>query len=425
MPKNYQKNEVKRLRNNYELHHHHQVGLNSKLIEFQKMGYNLQLAESRFTKDKTELRMWVNRIEEYRRLSDDFAELMEYLLDEDIQIEFLQDEPIHSESISRFEKLDYEFLSLFSGGLDSITIPFLQEYKNRSGVLHHTITHKIPQGRVIEIFKKFFWRKTKLELITSIANNKVKDPSYLKTRGLIFLTNALCVASELEIEEVIMPENGPFMVNVPISHRADPTRTADPFMIKEWTKIFNRITSSNVKVSMPFTNKTKAEVILETGNREVIKKTWSCSYFQGLSHMCGLCNSCLVRILSCYAIKEEEEIEKTYNRNIFTEKYSELKDDNKNTYMIAYDAAEFWKNILINDELIEPDKQYFNSIRTLYPIMINHSLDMMLGFRELSKQYASEQPLYKKFNQMLNYIDNNVLDQRQELLMSLKNRRGW
>ena len=83
---------------------------------------------------------------------------------------------------------NYEYLSLFSGGLDSISIPFLAKYSKKRGILHHTITHNIPHGRAIEIFKKYFEHTKKQTMITSTYKNKVKDPAYLKTRGLIFLT---------------------------------------------------------------------------------------------------------------------------------------------------------------------------------------------------------------------------------------------
>ena len=156
--------------------------------------------------------MWVNDVQNYSKVQNDFETLMEFLLDEYIHINFVKAKKIQSQSIRPFIPHDYEYLSLFSGGLDNITIPFLNDYSNKKGIIHHTITHKIPQGKAIAIFNKYFKSTKKQTMVTSTNKNKVQDPAYLKTRGLIFLTNALCVASELNIPKVIVPENGQFMI---------------------------------------------------------------------------------------------------------------------------------------------------------------------------------------------------------------------
>lgn len=170
---------------------------------------------------------------------------------------------------------------------------------------------------------------------------------------------------------------------------------------------------------------TKSEVILSTGNRNLIPATWSCSYFQGRKKMCGICNSCLVRILSCYAIDEGENIEKFYSQNTFTVDDNEFGDINLETYRISLDAIDYWTNLVNPERLSEIDKQRFLAILENYPIMERHSLDMLLGFQKLSKRYNSKYPLFIKFKKMLKLIDKNVVDARYEYLMNYKAKQEW
>lgn len=424
MQKNYRKSDIGIPKNYYELSKK-SLGLSSKLLEFQKMIYTLQLGENTLKSSNFEITLWANDVQTYTEVQDDFENLMEFLLDEYVRISFVNTKTIRNQSIQPLNPYDYEYLSLFSGGLDSITIPFLNEYSNKNGILHHTITHNIPHGKAREIFNKYFKSTKKQTLVTSTNKNKVQDPAYLKTRGLVFLTNALCVASELNIPEVIVPENGPFMINYPVSAATDPTKTTDPYMIDLLTNIFNKITDSNICVSIPFKDMTKSEVILSSGNPQLRQDTWSCSYFQGLSCMCGMCNSCLIRILSCYAIDEGEDLNQTYKINPFEIDPSTLGKLNQRNYAISKDTSSFCRSILNPDGLNEIEKEKFLNLQEMYPILRKHALDLMLGFRNLSARYQSTQSLFSHFSKMLDYIDPNLLETRQSEIMIQKINHGW
>ena len=401
------------------------LGLNSKLLEFQKLAYDLQLGEDNMKPPDLKITLSVENLKKYEEIKKDFEDLLEYLLNERITIDFKKGKKIPNSSVKLFMPHDYEYLSLFSGGLDSISIPFLAKYSKKRGILHHTITHNIPHGRAIKIFGKYFEHTKKQTMITSTYKNKVKDPAYLKTRGLIFLTNALCVAAELNIPEVVIPENGPFMINVPISEVTDPTKTTDPIMMEDITKIFNHATDSNIKISTPFKNMTKSEVILSTGKSCLIQDTWSCSYFQGLSHMCGLCNSCLVRILSCYAINEGENLEEVYEINTFDVDHNTLGSMNQRKYFISKDTATFCRSILNPNTLNSIEQEKFISLQRRYPILKNYALDLMLGFKNYANDFTSTRLLYAHFKDMLNYIDQDLLDKRQMQLIQKKSKSMW
>ena len=423
MPKNYRNNNTIPVNIHRTLNRH--IGLRSELIEFQKMAYTLQIEEEKIKQSNSKIELWVEDPVTYQVTKNEFENLIGYLLRKSVNVNFQQRSKLQNQSVVPFKPYDYEYLSLFSGGLDSIAIPFLPDYADKKGILHHTITHRIPQGKATRIYKKYFKPTQKQILVTSTYKNKVQDPGYLKTRGLVFLTNALCIASELNIKKIIIPENGPFMINFPVSTLADPTGTADPQMIESWTKIFNKVTNSSVEISFPFKNMTKSEVILSSGNSKLIKDTWSCSFFQGLSHMCGMCNSCLVRMLSCYAINEGENLENTYERNPFTINPADIGATNQLKYCISKDTATFCRSVINQEDLDPINQEKFYYLRKTYPILKNYSLDMMLGFQNLKRHYSSTRPLFTHFQKSLEYIDSHILEGRQSQLMTLKENLGW
>ncbi len=425
MPKSYQKSDIKNPQNKY-VFTNGTVVLDSKLVEFQRLAYTIQLGEQTYGYTGSVMPVWVTDPVEYNKIGTEMEDALSSLLDSQVGINFRKDNGLIPYTQTQFNQTKFDFICLFSGGLDSSSFALQNASKKKSGILHHTITHDNPFGKAKKLYQKYFLSCNNLKFVTTRGDNKVLNPAYLKTRGLIFLTNVLCIASQLKIEEIVIPENGPFMINLNVSPVAEPTRTTDPNMLEDWTIIFNKVTNSKVKINMPFKTSTKSEVILFSGSKSLINDTWSCSHYQGLSKMCGLCNSCLVRILSCYAICEGENIESMYEDNPFLVKSNKLKNSNKNSYRISIDAIDFWASIINPDNSRNDiEKQKFDSINSLYPVMTKHALDMFLGFKKLSQVYNSSEPLFSHFNKTLQKIDASQLKTRSEELEREKHIRRW
>lgn len=405
------------------------ISLDSGITDIQRFVYTVQLAEQIFMQKRLEdhpskITVWVKEPEKFinqkERLELFFTSFFEY----EINFEILKNEtsPATIQSHLSEQEFNFEFVCLFSGGLDSGTFA-IENKDTHNGILHHTITHNIPFGKTKKLFSKHLMN-SKLKFAHTRGSNKVTQPMYLKSRGLIFLTNLLGIAKQFKILNAIIPENGPFMLNFPISPAAEPTRTTNPYMIREWTDIFNDILNSQISVKTPYEKLTKSEVIIR-GNRKIIYDTWSCSYFQGLSKMCGMCNSCLVRILSCYAINEGEDLEKQYMINPFVISPSKLKANNKNSYRISLDAIDFWKCIIDPDQSRNSiEKQRFESIHKNM-VMKNHSLDMFLGFQNITQKYSSKEPLYRYFQKALKELDIDTLKNRYSNLQTQMKKVGW
>lgn len=427
MPRNYQRTDVKRPENKYAIADRAFV-LDSHLSDFQRLAYTIQLGEYSLGYSNGEIKVWVDSVSKYSNYKIDVEHFLSSLLDNNIAIDF-QSNP-HSNGLRQTalfeEEPAYSFISMFSGGLDSGSLAAQYLRENRKGVLHHTITHNIPYGKAKKLYDDHFSQSGNFVLLATRGENKIDNPMYLRTRGLIFVNNILCIASQLKIKEVIVPENGPFMINLPVSPNSEPTRTTNPLMLKEWTEIFNKITNSNVHVVMPYIDLTKSEVIIMGGKKNLIKETWSCSYFQGLSKMCGMCNSCLVRILSCYAIDEGEDLRSDYKDNPFTTESGKMKNSNRNSYRVSIDAAGFWFHIIHPEKTRnEIEREKFEAINKIYPVMRKHALDMFLGFGNLKIKYKSKEPLFISFDNVLKQIDSRELKNRSKELVKRKELVGW
>ena len=424
MPNLYQKSDIKNPKNAF-VYASNGLSLDSRFQDFQKFVYTVQLAEQIFMKKRLEdsgekMVVWVRDTEKFKHEKDRLEEFFSSFFEYDVNFEIKKDSTNPIGYQQQFEEPNYDFISLFSGGLDSGTYALDSINKKKKGLLHHTITNERPFGDAKELFEKHL-QHSGLIMTSTRVENKVTQPMYLKTRGLIFLTNLLCVAAQLKIPKAIIPENGPFMANISVSPSAEPTRTTDPFMVQEWTKIFKKITDSKVTTETPYYHKTKSEVILQGENNKIIEDTWSCSHFQGLSKMCGLCNSCLVRILSCYAIEEGENIEQSYKTNPFLVPFSTLKLNDQNSYRISLDAIDFWAGIIepkISRNSIERDR--FKTIRDNYPVFLEHAVDMFLGFRNIAKKYDSKEPLFVQFKAKLKRVDGQKIKCRSNNLQQIK-----
>ena len=428
MPNLYKKTDIKKPKNSLAFS---QVifSFDSILDDFQRFAYTIQLAEQIFMQKKLEdskyvMTIWVREPKKFLPIKAKIEYFFSSFFEYDVILEILETGTSSGfQTRLEVDAPSFDFICLFSGGLDSGT--YALSNITKKGILHHTITHDIPFGKAKKLFSTYL-RNPQLKLTSTRGENKVSQPLYLKTRGLIFLTNLLCIASHFKIKKAIIPENGPFMINVPISPSAEPTRTTDLQMIKEWTEIFNKVTHSKIKIETPYLEKTKSEVIILGGRSDFINDTWSCSYFQGLRKMCGMCNSCLVRILSCYAIEEGEDLDTSYKTNPFTVSVDKIKTSNKNSYRVSLDAICFWAN------MIEPklavngiEKKRYEYLRNEFPVMLNHSFDMFLGFQNLMKKYNSLEPLFLNFKKLLDKLDPNTLKNRSFSLQEQKTKVRW
>lgn len=273
---------------------------------------------------------------------------------------------------------------LFSGGLDSTTGTLVLTKEGSSPTLSHTATGNIILGKARKLREHPTLRSLPM-IVTDMRSDRAADAPVM-TRGLLFLSNALILASSMGHDQIYFPENGPLMINPRVSFLSEPTKNAHPYLIRTLEKIYNHVTQSKVRINPIFKDETKAEVIAKILNDDIIDRTWSCFRVQGQSKMCGLCFACLVRRLSALAVGYQEPA-KTYQHDLFLVEREELGYSMKFDLDILYDAFLYLQNLLRDDNLLEKDmflvpEDFFVDALGM---MRNFALDMFLGVHHYKK----------------------------------------
>ena len=112
----------------------------------------------------------------------------------------------------------YYAISTYSGGLDSGSLPLSNKYVNKKLLLHHTHTNHKLYNTAKNLHKKCNPPQHEL-IITDMGLVSTVNIPLLHIRGAVFLTNLMAVAAHYNIKKIIIPENGPFMINYPVSMR--------------------------------------------------------------------------------------------------------------------------------------------------------------------------------------------------------------
>ncbi|HAT3869055.1 Qat anti-phage system QueC-like protein QatC [Legionella pneumophila serogroup 2] len=230
---------------------------------------------------------------------------------------------------------DYNGLSLFSGGLDSLigAIDALE-----SGIFPLFISHA-GEGAISSPQRASFE-----ELLNGYADNKIDRLRFLSarfpknlfsgirsensTRGRSFLFFALGAFAGSGLKksfDLRVPENGLIALNVPL----DPTRlgslstrTTHPYYIHRWNELLQTLNIPG-KIFNPYWNKTKGEMIENCSNqgflKSIIHLSISCAHPSasryhggGYSH-CGHCVPCIIRRAAVNHVWQSGEDKTSYS----------------------------------------------------------------------------------------------------------------
>ncbi|MDV6344341.1 Qat anti-phage system QueC-like protein QatC [Nitrosomonas sp. Is37] len=210
----------------------------------------------------------------------------------------------------------FDFLSLFSGGLDSLigAINLLEE-----GATPLLVSHfgegatSDAQGKLFAGLKKHFDKSSFERLRVGMTFKKglvERVGSENSTRGRSFLFFALGVFAGTGLGRrfiLRVPENGFIALNVPLDPLrlgSNSTRTTHPYYIARWNDLLGAL-GIDGEIQNPYWNKTKGEMAAGCRNLALLKKlatdSLSCSSptkgrWQGLGiEHCGYCLPCLIR----------------------------------------------------------------------------------------------------------------------------------
>ena len=210
----------------------------------------------------------------------------------------------------------FDYLALFSGGLDSL-IGAIDALESRRTPL--LISHagegatSDAQSTIFDALKAHYRGRAfdRLRLWMAFPNGFISGSAGEKTtRGRSFLFFALGVFAGSGVDGAItlkVPENGLIAVNVPLDPLrlgALSTRTTHPFYIARWNDALTTL-GVNVRIENPYWDKTKGEMVSGCANGTLLRyltpSSLSCAspvkgrwQHLGIRH-CGYCLPCLIR----------------------------------------------------------------------------------------------------------------------------------
>lgn len=217
---------------------------------------------------------------------------------------------------SRVENQEFDVLSLFSGGLDSLigAIDLLEQGKKPLFIsFSGDGSVSSPQKKLFTLLKQKYSKRIfdRFKLGIEFPKDLIKESaSENTTRGRSFLFFAIGILAGTAFSKpfkLIVPENGLIALNVPLDNLrlgSLSTRTTHPFYIFLWNKLLSELKIDG-NIQNPYWEKTKGEMIKQCLNNNFLMnsyvKSMSCASpnklrWRGLSSRhCGYCLPCIIR----------------------------------------------------------------------------------------------------------------------------------
>lgn len=272
----------------------------------------------------------------------EFNTALSYLTGDNWTVSFTQMPPLEytPEIEHHYNADEYEYVSLFSGGLDSL-IGFIDKASDlHAGKKILLVSHydmgkeSMDQERIFhscaanEFFNgKYTSIKAKIGMKNCIKERKVKYENTFRSRSFLFFAMGLYCAKRISAtQEVIVPENGTISINIPLckSRRSScSTRTTHPVSMKLIMRALENVGINNALIN-PYHFKSKADMMIDcaqdNSKRHILEvlSPLSCScakrshnrwwdkdgeYIRANHvHHCGMCMPCIYRRVAMNAI---------------------------------------------------------------------------------------------------------------------------
>lgn len=397
--------------------------------ELAELAYCLHTIEK--TKfESNELEFHSTNPKKMKSIAPKIQELFRFMTEKPLQID-IREHPSKERSIQQtlLDDIDADGTCLFSGGVDStVGMLFLRRDQARV-LLSHTKTGNNSFSRATKVFDKV---GAEFSLAVSNATferlngwRKSRDP-IVHSRGLLFLINALAISHSRGFSKVILPENGPFILNVETAMFDKSTRTTHPLLLETVANSVKEVTGRTVRVETPFSHWTKAEIMTPHVLDSLLEHTHSCFYTQRQpgNVMCGLCYSCLVRRLSAYAAGVEASDGK-YRKNPFTVQAKPGSITKK--LELAHRVLRFYSKVLssrnkLGHKITPMDRGTLYSAKEAEDLLMRFASDLLLGSKRMLQDLQSTTlgPLGRYAEKAIQRVNQDILEERAEQLEKLR-----
>lgn len=295
-----------------------------------EMGYDIitlaalvYLADTRISRERNSQDSWTREIELvvpvanpylWNKMVSVVQRMLRFLTGDLWAVRFIKRD-VQLDSRGERKNKQYDIISLFSGGMDSLigSIDYLEMKKNILLVSHagDSLTKKA-QNDLLGNLKKDYPNQNvdQVALWMQFPHNYLcaGDETSTRSRSFLFISLAVfLITGTTNLRELFIPENGVIALNVPLDPLrlgAHSTRTTHPFYLKLWNDLLNGLETGE-SVRNIFWNKTKGEMADECLNKDelykLISSSISCSSpqkarWKGYAPQhCGYCVPCIIR----------------------------------------------------------------------------------------------------------------------------------
>ena len=277
-----------------------------------------RLSPDRWTRQIT-LNVPVSDVEKWTEFSTHLQRTLKFLTGDHWRIEFT-DRPSGLEILNKptegQDLKDFDCVTLFSGGLDSLigTIDLLKNGNRPVLVSHYWDGESAAAQKVLlQKLQEAFGKESFASVRARIGIRRTDLPTAgsentQRARSFLFYSMATIVVNALsDVTEALIPENGLIALNVPL----DPlrlgslsTRTAHPHFLEQIANL-SAFMGLGVGFRNPYEFKTKGQMVKGCSDKDLLQRlaplSMSCSSpakvrWAGSSPMhCGYCVPCLIR----------------------------------------------------------------------------------------------------------------------------------
>ncbi|WP_339651249.1 Qat anti-phage system QueC-like protein QatC [uncultured Maribacter sp.] len=225
--------------------------------------------------------------------------------------------------IPKYNYPNIEFVSLFSGGLDSLIGVINKLNSLDNGKIGLLVSHFDPayngpkndQNLILDEFHKSFVNRYKHIRATVGLSQRYTDGDDItrdtnqRSRSILFIGIAAYLLNKVPSSNTILiPENGTISLNHPLTKSRTSslsTRTTHPYFFR---KLQESLAIANLNISLinPFKLDTKGKMVVDCDNTTILQKTYPLSVSCGKrghkvhwenrnAKQCGICMPCIYR----------------------------------------------------------------------------------------------------------------------------------
>lgn len=228
-----------------------------------------------------------------------------------------------------------DLIVLFSGGVDSLAaaIEAVQNGRKPMLVSHRSApTIDRRQRELVGLLRRSFGASLFPHVSLWVNRSGGRRPSEFtqRSRAFLFTTMGVVAASQLNLSEVRLCDNGVVSINLPQSGQGVGTflsRSTHPRFLQlaeAWMRIVTERPDLSIRNTLLFkTRKEVMEDIARARHPELIQESVSCAHPGGRTRLqphCGVCSQCVDRKFASTASGLEAfDLPERYERDIFTD----------------------------------------------------------------------------------------------------------